>query len=1043
MIPLKIKIAGFLSYQDEQEVSFGSAALWMLAGTNGSGKSSIFDGLTFALFGSHRGGNQNAGELINKESNSAIVEFEFRLDHAIYRIKRTIKRNQKGTSTGTQQIFRELSGGQWEAVPDTTKKIDFDKWIHEKIGLNYETFTSSVLLLQGKAEKLLDAKPNGRAEVLASIVDLERYQRLHARANDYKLEYKNRLEALSFQTAAVPDVSDMEYNLALLNIEGREDDRRICQTKIDELLQLESHAKSWLEAQSRHTAAQTRYSAAQALLTDAVTISTAHTRFLELRAVLPAVHTVVTTRGTLRDSEEKTKRFLKQRLEKQEDKKQSERAYELAKSQKIEAQKRLELDEKQLAVANTRLRELSAILEKARQVEEQESQLGLWRKDLQKLPANPADDHRTASETVDRLTELQRVLPVLTRFAEERTEWISEQELSAANAKKLKKATDDGQECKGRNEALRKQLDACKRDKTRAEEAVAIARTLAQQAEAALVEFTSLEGEKNCRACGQTLTPAHFALELAERKTANQTCQASLKSAEAALKKMLSEEKKLQLEFDETSTQLDKLREDYSQLNATSKQHTSSIKRLDSSLQVIYNSLAEDYQSRIADIPPTSWATTTYPTADILTGLSREVGTLPAAKKALKQAQDVLSQASLLKSKIEGAQTTIVKLRTGLGQVNTQGLREENLNLVEQETVLNKQVKATKVNLLTYDSDMDRYRSAMHACDQTLADLTGKLNTEDVNRKNCEDNIARAKRDLPETWQTLVETAGMAEASQWKSEYENHIASDVEAKYKSLEQARAGLAALEEALRLQAAEVEQFPAEVRLAPEVVREQITFARADLAAKEEAHLSALQQKAKLEHFRAQRAELNKDYLVMDAKLNQYKQLTELLGRDRLQRYLVRQAERQIVEYANGVLDRLSGGQLYLKLVTTEEASSTEKALDLEAYNRFTGGSPINVAFLSGSQKFRVAVALALAIGQYASKQHRPIESVIIDEGFGCLDRQGRQVMIQELQNLRGHLHCILLVSHQEEFADAFPDGYRFELHNGATRVSRFER
>ena len=83
------------------------------------------------------------------------------------------------------------------------------------------------------------------------------------------------------------------------------------------------------------------------------------------------------------------------------------------------------------------------------------------------------------------------------------------------------------------------------------------------------------------------------------------------------------------------------------------------------------------------------------------------------------------------------------------------------------------------------------------------------------------------------------------------------------------------------------------------------------------------------------------------------------------------------------------------------------------------------------------------LALGIGQYASRQHRPIESVIIDEGFGCLDRKGRQVMIQELQNLRGHLHCILLVTHQEEFADAFPDGYRFELQDGATKVSRFVR
>jgi DNA repair exonuclease SbcCD ATPase subunit len=98
---------------------------------------------------------------------------------------------------------------------------------------------------------------------------------------------------------------------------------------------------------------------------------------------------------------------------------------------------------------------------------------------------------------------------------------------------------------------------------------------------------------------------------------------------------------------------------------------------------------------------------------------------------------------------------------------------------------------------------------------------------------------------------------------------------------------------------------------------------------------------------------------------------------------------------------------------------------------------------VAFLSGSQKFRVAVSLALGIGQYASRQHRPIESVIIDEGFGCLDKDGRQAMIQELRNLGGQLRCILLVSHQEEFADAFANGYRFELADGATRVTRFQR
>jgi DNA repair exonuclease SbcCD ATPase subunit len=201
-------------------------------------------------------------------------------------------------------------------------------------------------------------------------------------------------------------------------------------------------------------------------------------------------------------------------------------------------------------------------------------------------------------------------------------------------------------------------------------------------------------------------------------------------------------------------------------------------------------------------------------------------------------------------------------------------------------------------------------------------------------------------------------------------------------------------------------------------------------------------ARRRKAVLDGHRERRAELGELFKQTDAEHVRYKTLADLLGRDRLQRHLVRQAERQIVDYANGMLDRLSGGQLFLKLVGTDDGAA-DKALDLECYNRVTGGSPINVAFLSGSQKFRVAVSLALGIGQYASKQHRPIESVIIDEGFGCLDRNGRQVMIQELQNLRGHLQCILLVSHQEEFADAFPDGYRFELQDGATRVTRFQR
>ena len=59
MIPQRVKLSGFLSYKDEQEIRFDESPLWMLSGVNGSGKSSIFDAVTFALFGHHRGGAQN------------------------------------------------------------------------------------------------------------------------------------------------------------------------------------------------------------------------------------------------------------------------------------------------------------------------------------------------------------------------------------------------------------------------------------------------------------------------------------------------------------------------------------------------------------------------------------------------------------------------------------------------------------------------------------------------------------------------------------------------------------------------------------------------------------------------------------------------------------------------------------------------------------------------------------------------------------------------------------------------------------------------
>src|SRR3954462_10046383 len=244
MIPRRVKLSGFLSYKDEQEIAFNESALWMLSGLNGSGKSTIFDAVTYALFGHHRGGAINAGELINKDSKALSVEFEFLVEGQPFQIRRTLRRDAKGSPKGTQQVFRlDAASGKWAAVPDTNLSDGFKAWVRDRIGLDYVNFTSSVLLLQGRAEKLLDSTPKGRAEVLASIVDLERYQKLHEKADTKRKELRGRVEALQTQWDHIPEVTDFELTVAANRIEDATEALAKAQQEMDRLQTVEFQAR--------------------------------------------------------------------------------------------------------------------------------------------------------------------------------------------------------------------------------------------------------------------------------------------------------------------------------------------------------------------------------------------------------------------------------------------------------------------------------------------------------------------------------------------------------------------------------------------------------------------------------------------------------------------------------------------------------------------------------------------------------------------------------------------------------------------------------
>src|SRR5262245_31142136 len=410
----------------------------MMAGLNGSGKSAIFDAMTFALFGAHRGGKQDQGELINHESDRLYVEFDFGLDGQTYRIKRTVQRSPQGSPRTTQQIFRlappEVPGGTGhsEAVPDTSKKTEFNTWIEDHIGLSYETFTSSVLLLQGKAERLLDSGASDRFKVLASIVDLDRYRRLHERADSRRKELKAKVEALEHQLAGLPSVSDEELADVDAKLAAAEDERGRAQAEVERLQERERQARQGAELKARRAALDEKWRLAQGVLAEAESIQRDLKRLAELREVLPLIQAAGDRRAKVRDSLKKTEQLAAQEHALADKLGECEHAAEQARKKQESLRKTLASDEQKHRDVNKQLRELSSTLSQVRLYEQQRDALQQQDKKLATFPADLADQVAALRQEGDRLDELGRAVPLLARLRGQREALRQAREQEAA-----------------------------------------------------------------------------------------------------------------------------------------------------------------------------------------------------------------------------------------------------------------------------------------------------------------------------------------------------------------------------------------------------------------------------------------------------------------------------------------------------------------------------------------------------------------------------------------------------------------------------------
>ncbi|HLJ95966.1 MAG TPA: SMC family ATPase, partial [Gemmataceae bacterium] len=288
MIPKRIELENFLSFgKPAVEFTFtDDEPLWALCGRNGVGKSAVFDGITYALYGEHRGGTQKADQLIRHSANGFRIVFEFEFAGVEYRITRV----RAGRTS--QKVERRIDG-EWEAVPGVNSAPDVKAWVEKTLGLGYKAFTTSVLLRQGEADKLFSASRDERIAVLKGIIGFERFEEVSGRVHAATLSRGNTHDTLRRQLNALLPVTPEERESAENAVTSAEQNRQEAQTALSNAVQRVVQAKQWEGLEKKRTSLEQQLAAAKKRAQDAATIRADKARLDDLAIAVPELQSLV------------------------------------------------------------------------------------------------------------------------------------------------------------------------------------------------------------------------------------------------------------------------------------------------------------------------------------------------------------------------------------------------------------------------------------------------------------------------------------------------------------------------------------------------------------------------------------------------------------------------------------------------------------------------------------------------------------------------------------------------------------------------------
>ncbi|TWT24761.1 AAA family ATPase [Planomicrobium sp. CPCC 101110] len=1010
MRPLKLKLTAFGPYKQTEVIDFADLQgnqLFVISGSTGSGKTTIFDGICFALYGSASGSDRSDSRILRSDfaddGTHTCVEMEFEIHNKVYRILRQMGHVKKGNKSATgerYEFFEKCEGGE---KPCVERQIvsEINRRIEEIIGLTQNQFSQIVMLPQGEFRKLLTSETDNKEEILRKIFKTEPYKMISERLKQkkdeaskaFQLEEQVLASHIRNIAASLPDrdsaifelLSRDHYNvhqvMAALGQEAEFYEGKIASDKV-----------AYQTAYQRHAEKQQLFHEAKQWNDRFDELAQKGERLEQMTAELPVFeekerHLQQAERASLIEGLESFfKELQNDELEK----------LELLKAARANAQ---------TALDQWKRSEAEFCVQEKRQGEREQ----LHRKILElqnKLPAVQELDGKRAE--LERLETLAKQVAAEAESAEET--WQTEKRVLEKIALQAAELEQKVEAFDGKNERLAELKEKCR---------------IAASLLAAQSSWTKLEKESRTLETAYRQAAAHYA-ELEAKWFADQArvLAEQLHEGEACpVCGSLEHPNKISAAHG-SAVAKEQLDLEKAKLDGADSRFRNASARL--------NALAEQLDEKKAEARSFGWnpdrTEEEYPGLEAeRKALDAEVGELQKDKQELRTLKENLSQLARQVEQLErrkGDASAAMQKQRAAFETATAVFEQQLMSIPEEIRVLAvlekniRQASAEKDQLeKLWAQAQERFQSAKEIKASTAAALEHAVGTaEEVKNKKVQAgeqfNAALQKSSFES--ESVYQQAKLTESAQ--AALKKELEAYKQSRHTLIEQVRELETLLAGREKTNSAELEAELAELKRVYEQAFAQLNYSK-------EFEKTAVALMGKIAQATEQAAQAEQE-------MSRIADLHDMIRGQNPQkisfeRYLQIEYLEQIIHSANERLRELSNGQFYLIRSDRQEARGKQSGLGLDVYDSYTGQTR-DVKTMSGGEKFNASLCLALGMADVIQSFQGgvSIDTMFIDEGFGSLDEESLNKSIETLIDLQKSGRMIGVISHVQELKSAIP-------------------